>query len=131
MSDRALGLQPPPGGDVNRGPALAAVTTVIFTASLLSLCLRMCVRLYMIRSTAWDDYTAILATVSKFMLLRYTFLHSQVCDTDKYQAVAAVNYAFIIKEVSEGGGRHAFYLGPQHTAAVVKWSNIATYPFLF
>ena len=131
MSGRAPGLQPPPGGDVNKGPALAAVTTVIFTASLLSLCLRMFARLYMIRSTAWDDYTAILATVSICMRLRHTFLHSQICDTDEYQAVAAVNYAFIIKEVTEGGGRHAFYLGPQRTAAVVKWSNVATYPFLF
>ena len=128
MSDRAPGFQPPPGGDVNKGPALAAVTTVIFTASLLSLCLQMFVRLYMIRSTAWDDYTAILATMSICMRLRHPFLQSQICDTDEYQAVAAVNYAFIIKEVGEGGGRHAFYLGPQRTAAVV---NVATYPFLF
>ena len=108
---------------------MAAVTTVIFTASLLSLCPQMFVRLYMIRSTAWDDYTAILATMSTCMRLRHPFLQSQICDTDEYQAVAAVNYAFIIKEVGEGGGRHAFC--PQRTAAVVKWSNVATYPFLF
>ncbi|KAF2791050.1 hypothetical protein K505DRAFT_249822 [Melanomma pulvis-pyrius CBS 109.77] len=96
----------PPGGDHNKGPALAAVNMVTFCVAVVIVTARVLYRALKIKQTSWDDYTIVLALIA-----------------------AAVNTAFIMKYVESGGGRHAIYLRMK-AVDVAKWSTIAQLPFI-
>lgn len=55
--------QPPPDGDVNRGPQLLAVSMVTLLAAIAVVALRLYTRLKITLSLGWDDYTIVLALV--------------------------------------------------------------------
>ncbi|KAF1996436.1 hypothetical protein P154DRAFT_472627 [Amniculicola lignicola CBS 123094] len=96
----------PPGGDRNKGPALEAATIITFCLAAIIVAVRIYYRAFRIKTTAWDDYTIVLALVS-----------------------ACVSTAFILKYVEAGGGRHAVYL-QMKAVDVAKWSTISTLPFI-
>ena len=58
--------QPPPDGDLNKGPIFLIVTLITATIALILVGLRMYVRTKIIRAVGWDDWMIILAMVSYF-----------------------------------------------------------------
>jgi len=54
---------PPPEGDLNSGPAIIAATFVVAGVSTLVVALRLSVRIWITKSTWWDDWTILFATV--------------------------------------------------------------------
>ena len=56
-------LQEPAGGDVSRAPGLTAVTVIMTTVPLVTVCLRMYVRVHLLHATGWDDWAILLAMV--------------------------------------------------------------------
>lgn len=63
-------MKMPPGGDHNKGPALAAVNMVTFCVAVVIVAARVLYRSLKIKQTSWDDYTIVLALVG---------LSSQLC----------------------------------------------------
>ena len=58
--------QPPPDGDLNKGPIVLTVTLITAIIALILVGLRMYVRTKIIRAVGCDDWTIILAMVSYF-----------------------------------------------------------------
>jgi len=56
-------LQPPPGGDEDRGPKFIAAAAVTTVAALIAVCLRMYVRIRIVRAVGIDDYMIIVSMV--------------------------------------------------------------------
>ncbi|KAL8949431.1 MAG: hypothetical protein Q9222_004454 [Ikaeria aurantiellina] len=79
--------QPPSGGDRNLGPAIIALNCVLFTASSLIVIFRTFTRLLLTENFGWDDAVMVLT-----------------------QVVNACGMGFVGAEVSNGLGRHKFYL---------------------
>ena len=62
-------LPEPRGGDQNRGPSFLIVALLFCVFALLSVLLRLFVRIRIIGSTGWDDYLISLAVVSSINCL--------------------------------------------------------------
>ena len=60
-------LQPPTGGDESRGPGLEGALVVLTTASLVAVCLRMYVRMRIVRAVGIDDWTIIAGMVVLYL----------------------------------------------------------------
>ena len=56
-------LQKPAGGDVSRAPGFIACVVTTTTAALVTVCLRMYVRVRILHATGWDDWAILLAMV--------------------------------------------------------------------
>lgn len=56
--------QPPPDGDLDKGPIFLTVTLITATIALVVVGLRVYVRTKIIRAVGWDDWMIILAMVS-------------------------------------------------------------------
>ena len=56
-------LQRPAGGDVSRAPGFIACVITTTIAALVTVCLRMYVRVRILHATGWDDWVILLAMV--------------------------------------------------------------------
>lgn len=65
-------LQPPPGGDEDRGPQFIVAAAVTTVAALIAVCLRTYVRIRIVRAVGIDDYMII---VSMVMLQTSTYCY--------------------------------------------------------
>ncbi|OCK87421.1 uncharacterized protein K441DRAFT_742369 [Cenococcum geophilum 1.58] len=90
---------PPPGGDENRGYQVLIVLIVTFTTALISVCLRVWVRLRIAGSLGWDDYTIIGAMV--------------------------LGLITCIPSVTNGFGRHIYYLSQEQIVAARMWNEFS------
>ena len=54
-------MQPPPGGDQTQTPGLIGMTIGIFTISTIFVALRSIVRIFVVKSVWWDDWTILFA----------------------------------------------------------------------
>ncbi|TGO11086.1 hypothetical protein BTUL_0117g00010 [Botrytis tulipae] len=108
MSSYPSAKSPPPAdGDQGHGTRMLIVIVTTFTVVVVIFCLRLSVRLFVVRSMGWDDYSIIAAT-----------------------AAATVCNAFNINYIHSGGGRHSYYLGIQGEINASKWSTLAQLPFI-
>lgn len=64
MSPSTPDLAPPPDGDVNKGPIVLSITYSTTAIALFVVSMRMWVRIRIVKSVGWDDYTILLAAVS-------------------------------------------------------------------
>ncbi|KAI4205276.1 MAG: hypothetical protein LQ350_000598 [Teloschistes chrysophthalmus] len=79
--------QPPPGPDTNLGPTVIALNCVLFTGSCLIVIFRTGTRIWLTHNFGWDDAVMVLA-----------------------QVINACGMGFVGAEVSNGLGRHRYYL---------------------
>ncbi|KAL9028733.1 MAG: hypothetical protein Q9196_002951 [Gyalolechia fulgens] len=93
--------QPPEGGDRNLGPALIAVNCVLFIASTLVVILRSITRLWITRNFGIDD---------AFMVVT--------------QMANSCGMGFVGAEVSNGLGRHRYYLAPGAYKKYLKYDYL-------
>lgn len=99
-------LEPPPGGDHNKGPAFLAVSLTTTIVALTFVGLRIYVRTRIVRALGWDDWTIVLAMI-----------------------LATVDTAINIPEVLRGEGRHEYYLTPDARIETLKLNDL-TIPFV-
>ena len=57
--------QPPPGGDQNRGYILIVVSSIFTVLASIAIALRIYIRIKLVPSMGSDDYTALVAWVSR------------------------------------------------------------------
>ncbi|OCK81166.1 hypothetical protein K432DRAFT_296116 [Lepidopterella palustris CBS 459.81] len=93
---------PPPGGDENRGYEILIVLIVTFIAALVPVCLRVWVRLRMAGSLGWDDYSIIGAMF-----------------------IGVIGLIFNIPSVTNGFGRHTYYLTHQQIINARMWNELS------
>jgi len=55
---------PPPDGDVDKGPMVLALVTVSTGLALLTVALRLFVRITVVKSVGWDDHAIVVSAVS-------------------------------------------------------------------
>lgn len=99
-------LPPPPGGDVNRGPTLIVLCSVMLAFSTVTTAMRIGTRVVN-RQLSWDDYTIFIAWTLLLIGTIFNFL-----------------------ELRSGFGRHGYYLTPDRIMSSVKWSWMSQF-FLF
>ena len=63
-ADMSSPSQPPPGGNQSQNKALMGVTIAMLSFSTIFVSLRFLVRIYVVKSIWWDDWTILLALVS-------------------------------------------------------------------
>jgi len=100
----AMDVQPPPGGNQDRGPQLVALYWVESAVAIIVVAMRLWGRM-MIRGTSYDDYVMLL-TLVLFLCLA----------------------SFVTYYASIGGCRHLFYLTPPEQMLAVEY-NWATQPW--
>lgn len=88
----------------NQGPAILATTLTVTSLALVTLIIRLFVRIRMIRNVGWDDYTMISA-----------------------MALCVAGQAVIIPEVHYGAGKHINYIPPANFVKGLKY-NFITQP---
>jgi len=117
-------MSPPVGGDVNKGTALLVVIVISFVLAILSVSGRMAVRVFIVRSVGWDDWTMILAAVSlpPIRAICVSLIHPEIA--------ATISTAFNLEYLHDGGGRHQFYLSAAEGVDASKWSTLANLPFI-
>ncbi|MCJ1389800.1 hypothetical protein MMC18_002657 [Xylographa bjoerkii] len=96
---------PPPGGDQNQGPTVEIVCWLFTALALITVFLRLLVRLRITHNPGWDDFWIVLAMLFN---LTYTIL--------------------IVVAVDAGNGRHIYYLQPQQISDAIRWNSIAFIP---
>ena len=113
------------GGDRNKGPAFLAAALTFCALALLSVLVRLVVRIRILRSTAWDDYLIFLAMVSPIEYL--TDLSSRVATLIvlSIQALSITTAVFNILTVSAGFERHAYYLSPRKLVTAIKYAILS------
>ena len=113
---------PPETKDVDKGPALEAVTLALLVISALCIAIRCYVRLCMSKSFGWDDGFIIAAMVSELAYLSpNVFFFSKKLKTE--QLLLVIGDSFIFLAIRNGCGRHAAFLAdPQRQLlTVLKW----------
>lgn len=88
----------------NEGPTILAATLTVTSLALVTLIIRLFVRIRMIRNVGWDDYTMIVA-----------------------MALCVAGQVVIIPEVHYGAGKHINYIPPASLAKGVMY-NFITQP---
>ncbi|KAL8693980.1 MAG: hypothetical protein Q9218_001278 [Villophora microphyllina] len=91
----------PPGPDRNLGPAVIALNCVLFTGSCLTVIFRTITRIWLTHNFGWDDAVMILA-----------------------QVINACGMGFVGAEVSNGLGRHRYYLHPGAYKKFLKYDYL-------
>jgi len=61
---QSVSASPPPDGDQNQGPLVEAVTWVFTALALITVFLRLLVRLRLTHNPGWDDFWIVLAMVT-------------------------------------------------------------------
>lgn len=123
---------PPADGDQNHGTRMLIVIVTTFTIVVVILCLRLSVRLFVVRSMGWDDYSIIAATVCllhPFLYLSF-ILQNALKLILTWKIAATICNAFNLNYIHSGGGRHSYYLGIQGEINASKWSTLAQLPFI-
>ena len=57
-------MEPPPEGNVNKGPMIIIVTATIVGVTAIVVALRLAVRIWITKAFWWDDWTILFAIVS-------------------------------------------------------------------
>ncbi|KAF2806512.1 uncharacterized protein BDZ99DRAFT_394327 [Mytilinidion resinicola] len=88
----------------NQGPIILATTGTVTALALITLALRLFVRIRMIRNVGWDDYAMIMAA-----------------------ALCIAGFICIVPEVHNGAGQHINHVDRAHFGRGLKW-NFVTQP---
>ena len=56
-------VTPPPQGNIDKGPAIIAATCVVVGLTIIVVALRLVIRIWIIKSVWWDDWTILFAIV--------------------------------------------------------------------